>query len=107
MCGIVAMFSHASNAPLVSRDELMLIRDSMTSRGPDGVGEWFGNDGRVALGHRRLAVIDPTVAGAQPMASADGTIVISFNGEIYNYRELRAALERRGCRFRSDSDTEV
>jgi asparagine synthase (glutamine-hydrolysing) len=79
----------------------------MSCRGPDGSGTWLGGDGRVALGHLRLAVIDLSERGAQPMASADGTCVITFNGEIYNYRALRTALEAKGYRFRSDSDTEV
>jgi asparagine synthase (glutamine-hydrolysing) len=61
----------------------------------------------VGLGHRRLSIIDLTEAGAQPMATPDGSLVIVFNGEIYNYRELRRELEKRDCRFRSDSDTEV
>jgi asparagine synthetase B (glutamine-hydrolysing) len=65
------------------------------------------NDGRVALGHRRLAIIDLTEGGAQPMQSADGQLVITFNGEIYNYRELRRELEASGHVFRSESDTEV
>jgi asparagine synthase (glutamine-hydrolysing) len=79
----------------------------MTARGPDGHGEWFSGDGRVAFGHRRLAIIDLTDRAAQPMTSADGQLVITFNGEIYNYRELRKTLEAQGHCFRSDSDTEV
>jgi asparagine synthase (glutamine-hydrolysing) len=107
MCGVVALFAYAANAPPVSRDELLRIRDAMASRGPDGSGEWVGADNRVALGHRRLAIIDLSPGGAQPMASADGALRITFNGEIYNYRELRAELEQKGRRFRSSSDTEV
>lgn len=79
----------------------------MSRRGPDGTGEWFSRDGRVGLGHRRLAIIDLSPTGAQPMAIDDGRFVITFNGEIYNYRRLRMDLERQGCRFRSESDTEV
>ncbi|HEX2781686.1 MAG TPA: asparagine synthetase B, partial [Gemmatimonadaceae bacterium] len=83
----------------------------MTHRGPDGTGGWCGagdaaGNGWVALGHRRLAIID-LATGAQPMSSEDARIVVSFNGEIYNHRELRVELERRGCRFRTSSDTEV
>src|SRR5207244_4993255 len=70
-------------------------------------GEWQSPDGRVGLGHRRLAIIDVTERGAQPMASADGKTVIILNGEIYNYRALRAELESRGCVFRTQTDTEV
>ena len=76
-------------------------------RGPDGKGAWYSEDGRVGFGHRRLSIIDLTDAGAQPMASADGSLVVTFNGEIYNYRELRKGLEAKGKIFRSHSDTEV
>lgn len=107
MCGVAGFFAYGGNAAAVNRDELCAVRDHMAARGPDGTGEWFSADGRVALGHRRLAIIDLSERGAQPMASADGRIVISFNGEIYNHRELRHELERAGRVFRSDSDTEV
>src|SRR5205085_8655036 len=83
------------------------IRDHMAARGPDGAGEWQSPDGHVVLGHRRLAIIDLSAGAAQPMQSADGKVVITFNGEIYNYRALRAELEAAGCRFRTQSDTEV
>ena len=83
------------------------MRDSMAARGPDGSGLWASPDGRTALAHRRLAIIDLTEAGAQPMASADARLHITFNGEIYNYRELREALAAEGEVFRSHSDTEV
>ncbi len=68
---------------------------------------WVSEDGAVGLGHRRLAIIDLSSAGAQPMATEDGLLRITYNGEIYNYRTLRSGLEARGCRFRSSSDTEV
>ncbi len=107
MCGIAALFSYRSDASKVSREELRAIRDFMARRGPDGSGEWFSADDRVALGHRRLSILDLSEKGAQPMASQDGSLVISFNGEIYNYRELRKDLEAKGHHFKSDSDTEV
>ncbi len=107
MCGIAGIYAFSPSAAPADRAELRAIRDHMAARGPDGLGEWFSNDGRVAFGHRRLAIIDLSDAGAQPMQSADGQIVITFNGEIYNYRELRKELEAQGHIFRTGSDTEV
>jgi asparagine synthase (glutamine-hydrolysing) len=107
MCGIAGIYAHSASAPCIDRIVLRTVRDHMAARGPDGQGEWYSSDGRVALGHRRLAIIDLSERGAQPMTSADGRLVITFNGEIYNYRELRKGLEARGRIFRSDSDTEV
>jgi asparagine synthase (glutamine-hydrolysing) len=107
MCGIGAVFAYDARAPIVDRAELERTCDRMGCRGPDGEGRWFSEDGRVGLGHRRLAIIDLSARGAQPMVSADGSCVITFNGEIYNYRALRQGLEVEGVRFRSDSDTEV
>jgi asparagine synthetase B (glutamine-hydrolysing) len=99
MCGIAAIYAYHSAAPVVDRGEICRIRDHMAARGPDGCGEWFSEEGRVALGHWRLAILDLSNRGAQPMASADGQLVISFNEEIYNYRALRAQLERKGYGF--------
>lgn len=79
----------------------------MIARGPDGAGLWLSPDHRLGLGHRRLTIIDLTEAGAQPMSTADGRFHLVFNGEIYNYLELRRQLEARGHRFRSNSDSEV
>lgn len=107
MCGIAGIYAFNHAAPPVDRGELRAIRDHMAARGPDGHGEWFSSDGRVALGHRRLSIIDLTERGAQPMASADGQLMVTFNGEIYNYRALRKDLAALGHVFRSDSDTEV
>lgn len=107
MCGIAGIFAYGSDAPPVSLEELLKIRDQMRRRGPDGEGLWVSEGRRVGLAHRRLAILDLTDRGAQPMASADGQLVVTFNGEVYNYRELRRSLEARGCVFRSDSDTEV
>jgi len=80
---------------------------SIHHRGPDGEGAWAAGDLAVALGHRRLAIIDLTPGAAQPMTADDGRHALSYNGEIYNYRDLRARLERLGHRFRTTSDTEV
>ncbi|MBI2095847.1 MAG: asparagine synthase (glutamine-hydrolyzing) [Candidatus Omnitrophica bacterium] len=107
MCGVAGIFSYHYASSPVDRGELRAVRDFMARRGPDGSGEWFSEDGRVALGHRRLAIIDLSPGGAQPMASPDGKLAISFNGEIYNYRELRGRLEKKGRVFGSQSDTEV
>ncbi len=83
------------------------MHDVLAPRGPDGEGLWFSDDERLAFAHRRLAIIDLGESGAQPMATADGRYTIVFNGEIYNYRELRDALIADGAIFASDSDTEV
>ena len=107
MCGINGIFAYHYAANPIDRDELVRTRDYMAKRGPDGKGAWVSNDGRVGFGHRRLSIIDLSDAGAQPMASADGMLVVTFNGEIYNYRELRRSLEGKGRVFRSQSDTEV
>jgi asparagine synthase (glutamine-hydrolysing) len=105
MCGINAIFAYGGAAPAVDREEVIATRECMHSRGPDAGDAWFSDDGRVGLGHRRLAIIDLSPGGAQPKHFNQLTIV--FNGEIYNYRELRAQLEARGRRFTSQSDTEV
>ena len=107
MCGVVGIYAYAAHARPVDRDELRAVRDHMAARGPDAAGEWFSDDGRVALGHRRLSIIDLSEGGAQPKRSADGAAILSFNGEIYNYRELRRELQSRGRVFTTDSDTEV
>jgi asparagine synthase (glutamine-hydrolysing) len=103
MCGIVGIltFDGAPASPVVLRR----MTAAVAHRGPDGEGHFA--EGVVGLGNRRLAVIDPTPAGHQPMATADGRFVINYNGEIYNFTELRVELEALGRRFRSRSDTEV
>ncbi len=107
MCGIAGIFAYHYPAVPVDRNELRGIRDHMAARGPDGTGEWFSEDGRVGLGHRRLSIIDLSERAAQPMVSDDGHLVVSFNGEIYNFMGLRLGLEGRGKVFRTESDTEV
>src|SRR5882724_1784314 len=118
MCGIAAIFAYGESAPPVDRAEVIRMREQMFARGPDGEGEWFSEDGRIGLGHRRLTIIDLSPAGAQPMWNADRSLAIIFNGEIYNYRELRSQLSHRavgrygpesanGYQFRSHCDTEV
>jgi asparagine synthase (glutamine-hydrolysing) len=107
MCGINCIFAYHNAANPIDRDELVRSRDHMTPRGPDAFGSWFSACDRVGLGHRRLSVIDLSDAGAQPMASDDGKLIVVFNGEIYNHVALRRRLEAKGYRFRSRSDTEV
>jgi asparagine synthase (glutamine-hydrolysing) len=107
MCGIVSIFAYNASAPTVDRDELLKIREAMIVRGPDGAGEWISPDNRIGLAHRRLAIIEISEAGAQPMQDVTGKYSIVFNGEIYNFREIKLELEKRGFRFRSNSDTEV
>jgi asparagine synthase (glutamine-hydrolysing) len=107
MCGIAGIFSYSDDAPRVNQEELLNIRDRMVSRGPDGAGLWLSENEQVGLAHRRLSIVDLTDAGHQPMATSDGRFYISFNGEIYNFRTLRAELELKGCVFHSHTDTEV
>jgi asparagine synthase (glutamine-hydrolysing) len=103
VCGINAIYAYRDGA--VDQDELIVTRECMRTRGPDAASMWISPDRRVGFGHRRLAIIDLSPGGAQPMCRAQNEIV--FNGEIYNFRELRADLEARGVRFTSQSDTEV
>ena len=117
MCGIAAIFAHGADAPPVREAELTVVRDAMAARGPDGSSLWIADDGRVGLAHRRLAIIDLSAEAAQPMTfapddgSPDGArnvrTRITYNGEIFNYRALRAWLESDGAVLRTQSDTEV
>ncbi len=105
MCGICGVFDYASGAP-VERDRIGRARALLRHRGPDDFGEYFADACGVALGHTRLSIIDPA-AGHQPLCNEDESIFVVFNGEIYNFLELRAALQSRGHRFRTRCDTEV
>lgn len=107
MCGIAGIYSYSPAAPAVDPEELLRIRDAMLTRGPDGESLWVSPDHRIGLAHRRLSILDLTEAGAQPMFSADRNLIVTFNGEIYNFPSLRRDLEKRGFVFRSRSDTEV
>lgn len=103
MCGIAgAVAASPVDLAVVER-----MRDALLHRGPDHGGSWRSDDGQVCLGHRRLAIIDLDAASNQPFLSSDGRLALSFNGEIYNYKELRAELIARGVQFRTASDTEV
>jgi len=103
MCGLVGIWRHDGGE--ADRSAIGLMLPTVEHRGPDGTGIW--QDGNVAFGHTRLAIIDLTDNSAQPMLTADRTGAIVYNGEIYNYRELRRDLEREGVSFRSSGDTEV
>jgi asparagine synthase (glutamine-hydrolysing) len=103
MCGIAGIFN--MNSAPVSISTLRNMTDAIAHRGPDGEG--FYTDSFIGLGHRRLAIIDLTSAGHQPMSNEDGTVVISYNGEIYNFWKLRTELQALGHRFQSKTDTEV
>src|SRR5579859_2212975 len=101
MCGIAGVISYGESAPPVDPEELLTIREAMAARGPDGAGVWLSPNGRAGLAHRRLAIIDLSENGAQPMSTQDGRLHITFNGEIYNYQALRSDLIIKGYRFRS------
>src|SRR3546814_10251328 len=103
MCGIAGLY-HLETAKPVDPARVRAMLHPMAHRGPDGSGEWTAPG--VGLGHLRLSIID--IAGSpQPMASDDEMVTLTYNGEIYNFRELRAELEDRGHRFRTSGDTEV
>lgn len=105
MCGIVGVAVTRGNKPSVDARELARLRDLMIHRGPDDAGSWDG--GNVLLGHRRLAVLDLSSAGRQPMLTPDGAHVIVYNGELYNDAELREALRHEGAAFTSTCDAET
>src|SRR5690349_9558507 len=103
MCGF-AGFHSTLNFPESADTLVRNMGEQLTQRGPDGAGEWISNDLGTAIAFRRLAIIDLTKTGEQPMVSADGRFVLAMNGEIYNHRELRSELEARGHRFLGSSD---
>ena len=108
MCGIAGILKRrgmrAENALI---EDIRAMADRLVHRGPDGDGYWSDGGAGIAFAHRRLAIVDLSETGAQPMLSADGRYVLTYNGELYNHQVLRADLERRGHRFRGHSDTEV
>ncbi len=103
MCGIAGILNF-KNEP-VAYSQLKAMTDSIAHRGPDGEGQYV--DGSLGLGHRRLAIIDLSPAGHQPMQTRDQRYTITYNGEVYNFKELRIELEAKGYRFHSHTDTEV
>jgi asparagine synthase (glutamine-hydrolysing) len=108
MCGIAGMIDRRVATPEESLQQVgRAMSDTMLHRGPDAGGVWADPAGGVVLAHRRLSIIDLSPGGAQPMASASGRYVISYNGEVFNFLELRRELEQQGVKFRGGSDTEV
>lgn len=104
MCGIAGIWRFEKK---VTKDEITSFTDSMYHRGPDGAGYEIFEEDNIALGHRRLSILDLTEAGKQPMSYAEGRYWLTFNGEIYNFVEIRNELISKGYSFRSDSDSEV
>src|SRR5437899_12534090 len=104
MCGIAGIV-HFEIDRCVEEARLRRMTDSLAHRGPDGEGFFIA--GNVGLGHRRLAIIDLSPAGHQPMISRDGRYALTYNGEVYNFQELRVELERKGYQFVSKTDSEV
>src|SRR5712671_5992646 len=106
MCGICGELTFEAGAA-VRADVLTSMRDRLIHRGPDDEGLFVAGSGRAGLAFRRLRIIDLSAVANQPMSNEDGTVRVVFNGEIYNFRDLRTDLEGRGHRFRSHADTEV
>jgi asparagine synthase (glutamine-hydrolysing) len=104
MCGICGIAAPGALGVVVDEASLVRMRDTLTHRGPDGAGLFAA--GGIGLGHRRLAIVD-VEGGGQPIENEDGSVVVVFNGEIYNHREIRAGLVERGHRYRTESDTET
>src|SRR5688500_11121597 len=107
MCGFAGFWD--PNASLGTAEMVVRVTgmaSCVAHRGPDDAGAWVDEQAGIALGHRRLSIIDLSASGHQPMVSTGGRTVLAFNGEIYNFPELREALERAGRRFRGESDTE-
>ena len=104
MCGITGF---ASNRNQVSREWFLKGRDRLTHRGPDDSGSWISDNGSIGLGHRRLSILDLSKSGHQPMKNIDKSLIIVFNGELYNYIDLKKELISLGYIFESETDTEV
>jgi asparagine synthase (glutamine-hydrolysing) len=107
MCGINGILRLAHDSPPIDPGEVDRVRDAMAKRGPDDAGTWLAPGGEVALANRRLAILDLSDSGHQPMATEDGRFHLALNGEIYNFRALRRELEGEGVAFRGTGDTEV
>ena len=109
MCGINGAIVFKQSNYQITPEYITKMRDTMLHRGPDGGETWVSPDGKVGLGHRRLSIIDLSTAASQPMSNEDGSVWISFNGEIYNHAEIRAELVATGKHkwITDHSDTEM
>jgi asparagine synthase (glutamine-hydrolysing) len=107
MCGIAGFWARHGGNAAAQAGIVAAMTQTLRHRGPDDDGVWVDGDLGIALGHRRLAILDLSPAGHQPMVSSNGRFVITYNGEVYNFADLRRELERKGARFRGQSDTEV
>ena len=109
MCGFAGIYKKETNRQDARQIQLVLNRmiSAVHHRGPDGVGIWSDTDSGIGLAHKRLSIIDLSPTGGQPMESHCQRYIISYNGEIYNYKNIRDDLENRNIRFRGTSDTEV
>ena len=96
MCGICGFVKLNHNRPQIKKQYIIEMCDAMVNRGPDGEGQWLQEENLAGFGHRRLSIIDLSDAASQPMSNCDGTVVITFNGEIYNYTDIRRELEKTG-----------
>lgn len=107
MCGIAGIVEYSPSQPTISEALLKRMSDAIAHRGPDDDGQWMSSNRKAGLAFRRLAIIDLSANGHQPMTTADGRFTIVFNGEVYNHRALRNELEAKGYQYRSQSDTET
>ena len=103
MCGIVGLMDPNG----IENTVLEKMKDSLVHRGPDDAGIWISSDRMIGLAHRRLSILDLTVKGRQPMSDCNGRLWITYNGEIYNFKEIRTELEAKDYNFQTDTDTEV
>ncbi|MFH1052155.1 MAG: asparagine synthetase B, partial [bacterium] len=107
MCGIAGIVEYSSSEPKINQSVLKSMSDVIIHRGPDSEGQWISPDRRCGFAFRRLAIIDLSEAGNQPMSTPDGRFTIVFNGEIYNHQSIRQELILKGYKYRSNSDTET
>jgi len=107
MCGIAGIVKLKDNTFQITDSLLKKMSDVIVHRGPDSEGRWISHDRRCGFSFRRLAIIDLSANGNQPMHDTDGRFTIVFNGEIYNHRDLRKQLEQKGYKYKSNTDTET